>query len=74
MFDAAWHWLLPKLTEADFTEWRRQRAFDISKRAMWNEGCKLPTQVAEGPSRCYCAEIDIAGMDQHIYAAHLINN
>ena len=24
----AWHWLLPKLTEADFTEYRRQRAMD----------------------------------------------
>jgi hypothetical protein len=25
-FETAWHWLLPQLTEADFTEFRRQHA------------------------------------------------
>jgi hypothetical protein len=27
-FDMAWQWLLPKFTEADFTAYRRHRAFD----------------------------------------------
>ena len=39
---------------------------------MWDAGCKLPTQTADGRARCFCgAEIEIANMDQHIYAAHM---
>jgi hypothetical protein len=39
---------------------------------MWDAGCKLPTQMADGRARCFCgAEIDVASMDQHIYAAHM---
>jgi hypothetical protein len=26
--ETAWHWLLPKLTESDFTEYRLQRAME----------------------------------------------
>jgi hypothetical protein len=39
---------------------------------MWGAGCKLPTQMANGRSRCFCgAEIDITSMDARIYAAHM---
>ena len=44
---AAWQWLLPKLTESDFTEWRRQRAWDARKQAMWDAGsnCRHRSQT-----------------------------
>jgi hypothetical protein len=64
-------WLLPKFTAADFTAYRRHRAFDQWKRAMWDAGLKLPTQVANGRSTCFCgAAIGIADMESHVYTAH----
>jgi hypothetical protein len=36
--------------EPIFLEYRRYRASDAWKRAMWDPGCKLPTQVADGRS------------------------
>jgi hypothetical protein len=72
IFDMAWQWLLPKFTEADFTAYRRHRAFDQWKHAMWNAGLKLPTQVADGRSTCFCgAAIEIADMESHVYTAHM---
>src|ERR1700756_5279086 len=35
-FDVAWQWLLPKITEADFTEYRRRPAFAAWERALWD--------------------------------------
>jgi hypothetical protein len=71
-FDTAWQWLLPKFTEADFIEYRRHRAFDAWKRAMWDAGLELPTQVTDGRAQCFCgATISIADMDRHVYAAHM---
>jgi hypothetical protein len=72
VFDIAWQWLLPKITEADFTEYRRRRAFDAWKRAMWDAGCKLPTRVADGRSTCFCgAAIKIADVERHaLVVAH----
>jgi hypothetical protein len=71
-FEAAWQWLLPKLTEADFTEHRRHRAFKAWKHAMWDAGCKLPTQVADGRPTCFCgAAIGIAEVERHVLAAHM---
>ena len=32
IFDMAWQWLLPKFTEADFTAYRRHRAFERNNR------------------------------------------
>jgi hypothetical protein len=73
-FDEAWRFLLPKFTEADFTEYRRDRAFDAWKHAMWDAGCKLPTQLADGRSICFCgAEITIADVEQHVYAQHMVD-
>jgi hypothetical protein len=72
-FDVAWQWLLPKFTEADFTEYRRHRAFDAWKRAMWDAGLKLPTQVADGRATCFCgAAVGIADMERHVYEAHMM--
>jgi hypothetical protein len=51
--DARQETWLPKFTEADFNEYRRQRAMDPWKRATWKAGLKLPTQVADGRSRCF---------------------
>jgi len=71
-FEAAWQWLLPKITEADFTEHRQHRAFDAWKRAMWDRGCKLPTQVEDGRSTCFCgATIGISDVEQHVLTAHM---
>jgi hypothetical protein len=71
-FEAAWSVFLAKRTEADFQEHRRHRASEAWKRAMWDAGCRLPTRVADGHSRCFCgAEIDLTSMDEHIYAAHI---
>jgi hypothetical protein len=39
---------------------------------MWEAGCKLPTQVPELRSFCFCGEaIDSATMSQHVFAAHM---
>jgi hypothetical protein len=71
-FETAWRVFLAKRTEADFQAWRRERAWTAWKYAMWDAGCKLPTQSAEGRSRCFCGEaIDIPGTPPHVYAAHL---
>jgi hypothetical protein len=62
---------LSKRTEADFQEYRHHRASTAWKYAMWDAGCKLPTQVADGRSTCFCGVvIGITDMDAHIYAAH----
>jgi hypothetical protein len=58
--------------EADFETWRRDRASTAWKYAMWDAGCRLPTQMADDRSRCFCgAEITIADVDEHIYVAHI---
>jgi len=71
-FEAAWSDFLARRTEADFDEYRRDRAFHAWKQAMWAKGLKLPTQVADGSSRCFCgAAIGLSDMDAHVYAAHM---
>jgi hypothetical protein len=68
-FEAAWRTILPGLTEADL--WRYQRNFTAWKYTMWDAGMKLPTQLPTGRSRCYSgASIDIAGVSEHVRAAH----
>ncbi|SHH22592.1 hypothetical protein [Bradyrhizobium erythrophlei] len=71
-FEAAWKEYLPKCSEADFEEHRRERARTAWKYAMWDKGCRMPTQSTDGRSQCFCGEtIDIAGSAQHVYAAHM---
>jgi hypothetical protein len=50
----------------------RQRAWTAWKYAMHDAGLPLPTQLTSGRSKCFCgAEIDIAGVEDHVTAAHL---
>jgi hypothetical protein len=61
-FELAWLVFLANRTEADFDEYRKHRAWTAWKYAMWDSGCKLPSQLASGQSRCFCgAVIDIKG-------------
>jgi hypothetical protein len=70
-FEAAWHWMQPQNTEADFQEHRRQRAWTAWKYAMRGAGAKLPTETVGGRSKCFCgAPLDIRGMSAHVSAAH----
>jgi hypothetical protein len=70
-FGPAWSPPLQKITDADLVEFRRERAWVAWKYRMWDWGCKLPTQEPNGQSRCFCgAEIDVAGVSHHVYAAH----
>ena len=72
-FETAWRWLSPQVRQADFVEHRQHRAHEAWKLAMREAGCKLPTEMAGGRSRCFCgAEIDIAGTEQHVYTAHMV--
>src|SRR5262245_47295483 len=65
-FEIAWRWLLPQITTTGFEEHLRYRAQEAWKRAMWEAGCMLATQMPDGRSRCFCgAEIDITGTEQH---------
>jgi hypothetical protein len=60
------------VTDADLVEHRRERARTAWKYAMWNAGCRMPTQETSGRSRCFCgAEIGVAGFSEHVYAAHM---
>jgi hypothetical protein len=71
-FEAAWRVFFANRTEADFDEYRKHRADTAWKYAMWDSGCKLPTQLASGQSRCFCgAAIDINGTSRHIQATHM---
>jgi hypothetical protein len=71
-FGAAWQRMLPTLTEANFQEWRNQRAWTAWKYAMHDASLPLPTQLQSGRSRCFCGvAIDNRGMDGHVTAAHL---
>jgi hypothetical protein len=71
-FEAVWREYLPKCTEVDFEEYRRQEAWTAWKYAMHDAHLGLPTQFAEGRTRCFCgATIDIPGMTSHVYAPHL---
>jgi hypothetical protein len=73
-FEAAWRAYLPRCKEADFEVWRRQRAIVVWKYAMWDAGCRLPTQTVEGRSHCFCgAEIEVRNMAEHIYACHVMD-
>jgi hypothetical protein len=45
---------------------------DKWKQTMWETVHKLPTQTQQRRTRCFCgAEIDIAGMEAHVSAAHM---
>jgi hypothetical protein len=71
-FEVAWKEYLSKSTEADFLECRRQSASTAWKYAMWDSGCRMPTQNTNGQSRCFCgAAIDLKNTETHVYAMHM---
>jgi hypothetical protein len=71
-FEAAWRACLPRCTDGDFEEYRRQRAFTAWKYMMFDTGCRLPTQMPEYRSRCFCgAPIDSDTVDRHILTVHM---
>jgi len=50
--------IVPPTGAADFSAWRCQRAWTAWKYAMWDAGMKMPTQMPDLRSRCFCgAEI-----------------
>jgi hypothetical protein len=68
-FKAVWCRLLSKITEADFDDYRHNRAWTTWLCAVFDSGCMLPTQVCDG--RCFCgAVIGLRSMEQHVYTAH----
>lgn len=70
-FEKDWACVLPTLTEADFDECRRNRAFHAWKYRMWDCGCRLPTQELSGRSQCFCgADINSDTLDRHVVTAH----
>jgi hypothetical protein len=70
-FEAAWRDYLPSCTDADFNEYRRQRAWSQWKYEMQEKGFRLPTQMPDLRSRCICgAEIGVA-FEAHVYASHM---
>jgi hypothetical protein len=70
-FEAAWRDHLPSCTEADFTEYRRQRHWTAWKYAMHAAAMKLPTQSTDGRARCFCgAEIVTATTARHVIEHH----
>jgi hypothetical protein len=71
-FETAWKVFLSKRTEADFAEYRRQRAFTAWKYKMWDTSHQLPTQMSDGRSTCFCGEaIAIPDVDRHVRQAHM---
>ena len=70
-FEAAWSTYLPRCTEADFDEYRRQEAWTRWKYRMRDAGCRMPTQVPELRSRCFCGTETGVGFEEHVYASHM---
>jgi hypothetical protein len=63
---------LSNRTEADFQECRDERAFTAWKYRMWDTGQRLPTQVTDGRSTCFCgARLTIGSVSDHVRSAHL---
>jgi hypothetical protein len=47
------------------------RAATAWKYSMWDAGCKMPTQMADGRTRCFRgAVIDCRTMARHVVTAH----
>jgi len=72
-FRSAWCRLLPNLREEHFEAYRRIGAFHKWRYRMWNEGVKLPTQLASGKSKCFCGvAINLRNTEQHVYKMHMV--
>jgi hypothetical protein len=71
-FEATWREYLPTCTQADFAEYRRQRAWTAWKYQMHDTSHKLPTAKTSGWAKCFCgAEITNRDVPAHIENAHM---
>jgi hypothetical protein len=71
-FEKAWRRYLSACTDADFDEYRFERAHTAWKYRMWDTGCTLPTQTVSGRSKCFCGVIINAKTSgDHIRACHM---
>lgn len=70
-FERAWRQLAATRTEADFQAWRNQRGWTAWKYRMFDAGLRMPTQMPDGRSTCFCgAAIGIADVEAHVLAVH----
>jgi hypothetical protein len=70
-FDEAWQRMLPRLLEDALQEWRDPQAMTAWQYEMHDRGLPLPTQMADGQSRCFCKiEISFRNVHQHILRQH----
>ncbi|MCD9817679.1 hypothetical protein [Bradyrhizobium japonicum] len=70
VFERAWLEVEPTLREDDFEAWRRDRDFHAWKDRMQAAGCRMPTQNANGWSKCFCGEPIPIACDDHIRTVH----
>jgi hypothetical protein len=71
-FERVWLGYRARCREADFEAWRQQRALTAWKYAMWDAGCRMPTQTVDGWSKCFCgASIDTKSSFDHIICCHM---
>jgi hypothetical protein len=71
-FEEACQTFLAQQTEADFRAYRNHRAFTAWKFRMWDTGMKMPTEIADDRSHCFCgAVLTTATTSGHIEIAHL---
>jgi hypothetical protein len=70
-FEKAWTKLVATRTEAHFELWRQNRDWHAWKDQMMEKGLPLPTQRADGRSRCFCGtEITSTSMAKHVQSLH----
>lgn len=71
-FQKAWDRIWPTITEAERDAFRFQEAHTAWKYAMWDAGCRMPTQSPEGWSVCFCGtRITTNRVSDHIRAVHM---
>jgi hypothetical protein len=73
-FEAAWRDYLPKLTEADFQEWRDQEARTERKYAMRATGERLPSRKPSSLMTCHCGEVFDSHRLEHtlVHVPHIV--
>ena len=71
-FERDWMVFLAKRTEADFAAYRYQQAWTTWKYAMWDAGCRMPTQTVDGWTKCFCgAAINNKSSRDHVASCHM---
>jgi hypothetical protein len=72
-FASAWDIFLSKPHRGRFSGVALPAGFDRVEIRMWDRGCKLPTQLPAGRSKCFCgADLTISGVTDPVRAAHMV--